>query len=348
MIRRVEYSKSIEKYFIVTLSLLFLVLTFFVLESILTTIIYAFILSYFLFPLYRFYFSKFENKQLSAMLTLLTITIGLFFPITLLLYFIILNLVKLTLEYQSFLDNPEMLNGHLQYLFSNIFGTNFFSDFDLTSLYLGVVEYVLSLSSNFFSSIPKVLFFFFILLFISYYTLTYNKRLLKGINGYLPLDLKKQDVILSSLSKNIKVLFRGYFLTGLVQTLIAFIGYFALGVPNLLLLTFLTFLTALIPYIGTPLVWIPLAFYLMLVGQEVAGILLLLYGAFVITTVDNILRPILMSDKDTISPPLVFVGFIGGMVAFGIEGLILGPLVIAVTIVLLKFLAQEYSDSNSK
>ena len=138
-----------------------------------------------------------------------------------------------------------------------------------------------------------------------------------------------------------KVLFKGYFLTGLIQTFVAAIFYIIFGAPNVLILIFLTFIASLIPYIGTPLIWVPLGLYMIFTG-DLGGYGILIAGTLVISTIDNFIRPILMSDKDTIAPPLVFIGFIGGLFAFGIEGIILGPIIISITSILLRYLKEFY------
>ena len=104
---------------------------------------------------------------------------------------------------------------------------------------------------------------------------------------------------------------------------------------------FLTFIASLIPYIGTPLIWVPLGLYMIFTG-DLGGYGILIAGTLVISTIDNFIRPILMSDKDTIAPPLVFIGFIGGLFAFGIEGIILGPIIISITSILLRYLKEFY------
>jgi len=99
---------------------------------------------------------------------------------------------------------------------------------------------------------------------------------------------------------------------------------------------------SLIPYLGTPLIWVPIGLYMIISGNEFGGIGLLIYGSLIISMIDNFLRPILMSAKDTISPPLVFIGFIGGMYSFGIGGIIIGPIIISITSILLRYIKEHF------
>jgi predicted PurR-regulated permease PerM len=228
-----------------------------------------------------------------------------------------------------------------------ITNSSLFSNFDFSSTITKAVGYIVTYVQEFFSSIPSGAFNLFVVLFITYYLLVHHKTIFLTINEYLPLSLTRQNFLLKSIEKNLRVLFKGYFLTGIIQTLVALVGYLIFGVENILIVVFLTFLTSLIPYLGTPLVWVPIAFYYILSGDIFNGAGLLIYGMFVISMVDNFARPILMSDKDTIAPPLVFIGFMGGLIAFGIEGIILGPIIISITSILLKYLSENLETTVS-
>lgn len=336
-----NYTKGTERNFIFFLSILFVGLTLFVLKDILSIIIYAGILSYFLYPLHKYFLEKTNKNPLASILTITTATIGFLLPLTLLFLFLVLSLLKLVAKYQEYIKNPDLLNAALYSTLETITNSSILSSFDFSNSLSSLVTLIIDYAESIFSSIPSAPFSLFVILFITYYILIHNKTIFKTVNHYLPLSLKKQNEILNNIQKNIKVLFRGYFLTGLIQTLVAVFGYIIFGVENILIITFLTFITSLIPYLGSPMIWVPVGFFMVLTGDTVGGIGLLMYGVLVISMVDNIIRPKLMSSKDTISPPLVFIGFIGGMLAFGLEGIILGPIIISITTILLKYLSEN-------
>jgi predicted PurR-regulated permease PerM len=342
-----QYTQESEKYFIVFIAFLFLILSFIVIKDILTVIIFSFILAYFLFPTYNFYLKHFNNERISSLLSLITATTLIFIPFALLTYFLILSLIKILLQYRDYIQNPELLDATVSSFLEKFTNSQVLNSMNFSDYVSNVVILISDIARNFFSSIPKLIFYFLIMLFIAYYVLIYNKQILSSMNEYIPLNLRKQNEIIGNIKKNIKVLFKGYFLTGLIQTSVAVLGYIVFGAPNLMIISFLTLFVSLIPYLGTPLIWVPISLYMILVGNSVNGIGLLLYGTFIISMIDNFIRPILMSNKDTISPPLVFVGFIGGMLAFGIPGIILGPIIISITIILLKFLREHFEIKNS-
>lgn len=342
-----KYSKVSENNFLLVTAILFILLSLYLIKDIFFLIIFSLILSFFLFPVYSFINKRIINKQLSSILTLFSATMAIFIPIILLSYFLILNLIKLVVEYKEYLEDPQVLNESISIFINKFTNSSVLSDINFSNFLSSVVNWILNFSKDFFSSIPISLFNFFIIMFISYYVLIYNKKLLKATNEYLPISFKRQEEIMINLSKNLKVLFGGYFFTALIQTFVAFIGYLIFGTPNLLIITTITLFVSLIPYLGTPLVWVPISLFMIISGNEAGGIGLLIYGTLIITTIDNFMRPILMSSKDTISPPLVFIGFLGGMFAFGILGIILGPIIISITSIFLRYLKETYEISNN-
>jgi predicted PurR-regulated permease PerM len=121
----------------------------------------------------------------------------------------------------------------------------------------------------------------------------------------------------------------GLVLTALAQGLLAGFGYWAAGLRAPVLLGAVTAIIALIPF-GPPLIWAPLGIWLLLDNQFLAGIGLLLWGALVVSWVDNLIRPLVISTATRVPFLLVMFGVLGGIAAFGLVGLFLGPVIIAV------------------
>jgi predicted PurR-regulated permease PerM len=126
-----------------------------------------------------------------------------------------------------------------------------------------------------------------------------------------------------------KAVVHGIVLTALVQGMLAGLGYWVAGLQAPALLGAVTALVALIPF-GTPFVWGSAGIWLLLTGHTVAGIGLLAWGALAVSSVDNLIRPLVISSATRIPFLLVMFGVLGGLVAFGAVGLFLGPVVLAV------------------
>ncbi|MGD2136969.1 MAG: AI-2E family transporter [Gammaproteobacteria bacterium] len=122
--------------------------------------------------------------------------------------------------------------------------------------------------------------------------------------------------------------------TALAQSVLALIGFWIAGVPGAMLLGLLTFFLSIIP-MGPPLVWLPAAIWLYLQGQIAWAVFMLLYGMVVISSIDNIVKPYLISRGGTLPLLLVFMGVLGGLMTFGFIGVFLGPVVLAIAYALL-------------
>lgn len=137
--------------------------------------------------------------------------------------------------------------------------------------------------------------------------------------------------LLQQIRETVKGVVYGSILTAVVQAILAALGFWALGVPYPWLLGLATLVLAFIPF-GVPLVWLPAAIWLFTQGHYIKGSILLGWGAGVVSTMDNILRPIFIGKAAQIPILLVFFGVIGGLVAYGMLGLFVGPVVCAVAL----------------
>lgn len=117
--------------------------------------------------------------------------------------------------------------------------------------------------------------------------------------------------------------------TALVQGGLAAVGFALVGIQGALVLGVLTFFLALLPAMGPPLVWGPLAVWLAVQDRPGEGLFLGIYGLLVVSGVDNLLRPYLISRESNLSFLLTFLGVVGGALAFGFLGIFLGPVLLA-------------------
>jgi predicted PurR-regulated permease PerM len=134
---------------------------------------------------------------------------------------------------------------------------------------------------------------------------------------------------LDAVAGTTKAVVYGLVLTAVAQGLLAGLGYWVAGVKAPPQLGALTMVLALIPF-GTPLVWGAAGIWLLIKGDVAAGVGLLAWGTFVVSWVDNLIRPIVISSATSIPFLLVMFGVLGGLAAFGLIGLFVGPVILAV------------------
>jgi predicted PurR-regulated permease PerM len=118
--------------------------------------------------------------------------------------------------------------------------------------------------------------------------------------------------------------------TAMAQGLMAWAGFTIAGVPAAVLLGLMTFIISVIP-MGPPLIWIPASIWVFQNGSVGAGIFMLIWGALAISSIDNFVRPLIISQGNKMPFVLIFMGVLGGGLAFGLIGIFLGPTLLAVS-----------------
>lgn len=186
----------------------------------------------------------------------------------------------------------------------------------------------------------------FVLLYVQYYATIDGERLLRWAHGTLPMQEAHRDLLFHEVGLVIQAVMYGQVLTALIQATLAAFGYWIFGVPNVAFWGVITFILALLPVIGPPLVWAPWGAYLLIVGRTFDGIGLLVYSAILVSTVDNIIRPKLIGSRAQVHPVVVLLGVLGGLVVFGFSGFVLGPLVLSVFVTLLNVYRKEFAGAE--
>jgi predicted PurR-regulated permease PerM len=179
---------------------------------------------------------------------------------------------------------------------------------------------------------------FFINLFIMLYLLFFLFRdgpeLLRRVTRAIPLQPEQKSAIAEEFTLVVRATVKGNIIVAIVQGTLGGVMFWLLGIHAALLWGALMALLSLLPAVGSALIWLPVAIYLLLTGAIWQGIVLIVYGALVIGLIDNFLRPVLVG-RDTQMPDyVVLIATLGGIVIFGINGFILGPLIAAMFITL--------------
>lgn len=163
-----------------------------------------------------------------------------------------------------------------------------------------------------------------------------GERLLHWVIETLPMDREHKYRIADHLYITTIAVVRGILLTAVMQGLAATIGYLIARVPAPLFMGMLTSFAALVPFVGTSVVWIPLGIAMIYLKGFGTGLFVLLWGLLVVGLLDNILRPFLISRRAKLPVFLLFLGIIGGLKVYGPLGIFLGPLLISCVLVFLQ------------
>lgn len=195
-------------------------------------------------------------------------------------------------------------------------------------------------------SVPVALIQLGVTLLTYFFFLKNGPRWLVQIKGALPLQADHANRLLGILGQTINAVFRGVIVTAAVQALLAGLGYWVVGVRTPVLLSTITFIAALIPFVGPVAVWLPVSVGLLLAGRTGAAIGLAAWGTLVVSLIDNALRPYLIG-RDTKLPMLwLFLSILGALRLFGFLGVVVGPAALALALACYRLYREGLGGSD--
>jgi predicted PurR-regulated permease PerM len=179
-----------------------------------------------------------------------------------------------------------------------------------------------------------------------YFLLRDSDSIVRKTVGMLPISDEHANRLVLTLKNTIVANVQGVFAVGAAQGLATGIALFIMGVSPAVLLGILAALCSIIPVIGTGLIWGPAAIYLIATGHLAKGLVLLGVGGSLISMLDNIIRPLVVSSRVQANALVLMLAMLGGVQAFGFLGLFVGPVVIALLLAVGTMLGEEVADSR--
>lgn len=176
---------------------------------------------------------------------------------------------------------------------------------------------------------------------ILFFFLRDGDALIRHVTGLLPLTLKQSDRLVLAVAQTIVANVHGVLAVAAVQGTLLFLGFWMFGVASPLLWAMMGAFLSMIPIVGAAAVWVPVCLTLLFSGEMGKGIGLAAWCIVIVANSDNIVRPLVVGSRVRQHPMLVFFAMIGGIRAFGILGLLLGPIVLATTMATIDLLREE-------
>lgn len=208
-----------------------------------------------------------------------------------------------------------------------------------------VQDVLVGLGNRLLGAIPDFLVGTAVILFVVYYLLTDGERLYAYVRRAAPLPGRQVDFLAAEARRGLRGVFVGQLLLSVLQGLLGGVGFWIAGLPSPVLWGAVMALFALLPVLGTPMIWVPAAIWLLIDGHVWQGVFLLVYGVVAILVIlDTFVRPVLLGSSTDLHPFFVLVGVLGGAAVFGFIGLFLGPLLIGVLVSVLHVWEREYLD----
>lgn len=187
---------------------------------------------------------------------------------------------------------------------------------------------------------------FTVMLFVLFFVLRDGDRMADATLRLVPLEADRKARLLEHMKGVTRAVVFGTVATALLQGLLVGVGFAIAGLPSPVVFGVIAAVLSVVPFGGTALVWGPAAIWLFVDQQIGYGIFLCVWGAAVVGLADNFVKPMLISGRAEVPTLAIFIGVLGGLAAFGLVGLFLGPLVIALAIALLRFADEVLASAR--
>ncbi len=281
-----------------------------------------------------------ERESLASVLTLVLLFVVVIAPTIILTMTLVRQATQLINLLQS--DrvrntiNNLQLGSRLEQLLSRVPGVDV-QDIDVGSIVYGALKgipgWVASQGGHLVGGLLQGLVGFALALVASYYFYVDGRKLVKSLMDLSPLPEEYDRRIVNRIRDVINATFRGQGLTSLAQGVVTSIGLAIVGVPGAVFWGAVAAVFSLVPMIGSAVVWVPAVGYLFWVGGVGwKPIFLLVWGVVVVSTIDNLVRPLAMKGETEMPGVVLLFAILGGMSAFGFIGILLGPLIVAMLV----------------
>jgi len=326
-----RFLKKYSKHSLILFFILIILLAFYTILSYLTAIIAAAIIVYIFYPEFRKLNKHIKSRSICALIMLAVILLIVIIPL-----FLMIN--ALAVEASGLYQNIKGLDlTPISGLISRFLGENVDVNTYIKDVGESLVSFIARSASDFLFSLPQKMLILFVTIFVMYYFFKDGDKIIAFLQKISPIHKDHRSELLEEFNRVIHATIYGVLVSAVIQGLVGTLGLVIFKVSSPIIWGSMLTITAMLPFIGTGLVWVPAALFKIFNGDFFNGFGLLLYGTLIISTIDNVIKPKLISKKSQTHPILIILGIFGGMKAFGIIGIIIGPLLLATLSVLYNF-----------
>ena len=321
-----------------------LLLAVYIVHELIIILLGSMVVAYLIYPLYRWLLRKTKRETLSSLTTIFIMVMVLVIPAVFMVNAFIREAWNLYLYAQKFL-NSDTSGTSVKLICENnplcgVFSSLGFGEDNFLQLFSIALEKMFNTLNNVIfetlASIPQIFFNFFIALFLIHYFLKDGKSVIRYVKSIIPLDARHVSILTTRFSDVSYAVIYGNIVVAVLQGALTSLGFFIFSAPSPIIWGFVTVFTSLVPFLGAAFVWVPACVFLIISGYNsgdsfliINGAGLALFGFFIISGIDNIIKPKLIGNRADLHPALVLIGVIGGLGTLGFIGLLIGPVVVA-------------------
>jgi predicted PurR-regulated permease PerM len=313
----------------------------------LPSLLWASALAVLVFPVYKKVAEYIDKPSISAGLMTFAVAVGIVVPV-----FVISQELSREVWQNAEYVRGELDNGQWrEQIEQNSYTRNALhwieSEVDIRGKAEQAANYIPSVVSGFLTASIWAVFQILLIFFALFFFFRDHDLFLRGIRRIIPLDKSETEVIFNRVKDTLFATVFGEILLAVSQGVLGGFMFWMLDLPAPVLWGFVMAVFALLPAIGTWIIWMPAAVLLMVQGEWIKGIVLIGWGILILTVLNYLLYSALVSKRLHLHTLLVFIAIFGGILSFGAVGIILGPLVLAVTVSLIEIWKKRMSKSEN-
>jgi len=303
-------------------------------------------------PLYKRLNEKIKSPNVCASLTLGAVLICLILPTVLLIGLLVgesLDIYKSIDAYSTKL--VDTVTGFIKSLSRH----RFFSRLNLNQAFLtdksmetlkALVEFIFQHITAITQNAIILIIQFAIMIYSLFYFLRDGDKFISTITHYIPVDKQRMDAFIGHFLTTAKATLKVTFVIGGIQGFLGGLIFYITGIEKALIWGVIMGGLSIVPAVGCSLVWAPAGIIMLVQGHIWEGVTIFLFGILVISTVDNLLRPILVGHDLHLHPLLIFLSTLGGLAVFGVSGFVLGPVIASLFLASWRLFLQLYKKER--
>jgi len=213
----------------------------------------------------------------------------------------------------------------------------------------GVQKFLAPLALRTTQFLGQALLGLFVMILATYYFFADGSVMIQAVKRLSPLDNNRVQELIDQFDSVTRAVVVATLLSAFVQGLLAGAGYYMAGVGSVFLLTALSMLFALVPFVGAAIVWVPVCFWLFAIeGRTTAAVCLAIYCLVALSIVDNLVKPMVLHGRSNLHPLLALLSVLGGVQVLGPIGILVGPMVVAFLQTLLNMVHTEINSMTKE
>jgi predicted PurR-regulated permease PerM len=347
-------SRNVRWWVLLLVTAILLYLCWRMIQPFLSVILWATVLVILFHPVHRRLRQRIRSPSLAALVSCVLVILIILVPVALITLAVINELANAVETVQQGADylldpNSRITGPILTFLGHYIDINQLRSEEFLVERIRGVGGQLASRTLGFIGGLVGAIVQTFFVIFTMYYFFRDGDNISRSVRDSLPLEREQADSIMIRTREVIDASVYGVITIAMIQGTLGGLAFWALGLRSAIIWAVVMTFLSMVPMLGAFIVWVPAAIYLALTGHWVKALILAAWGTLVIGMIDNFLRPKLVGSRTRLHELLIFFSVLGGLNVFGVLGVVLGPVVLAITLALIDvYRAAGRSSSPSE